>query len=111
MNAMLEMARKENVAVRRGWEVGGSVRYPASLPPRPRPKPEPQMEATPSPPEEGLNVMPAFDEALEHANWCRSRGMSPQDMCRSINSLHNADTWGGAIALLERFIERMRAAA
>ncbi|WP_171232187.1 hypothetical protein [Ruegeria sp. HKCCA4812] len=108
MNAMEKLAAQECAAAKRLWEFGGSDRYPASLPVRPRPKPAPKLEPVVSITEEIPAGMPAFDEALEHVNWCRMQGMSPQDVCRSINSSHLADSWGGAVAILERYIVKMR---
>lgn len=102
MNAM-EVAAQECAAAKRHWEFGGSDRYPASLPRRPRPK-----QARKEVPAEPVYSLPAFDEALEHVNWCRMQGMSPQDVCRSIRSQHLAETWGGAVAILERYIVKMR---
>jgi hypothetical protein len=105
---MQELAAQECAAAKRLWEFGGSDRYPPSLPVRPRPNPAPKPEPVTSISEESLIGMPAFDEALEHVNWCRMRGMSPQDVCRSIKSSHLADSWGGAVAILERYIVKMR---
>jgi hypothetical protein len=103
MNAMEAIAAEEVEAVHRHWQTGGSDRYPASLPTRPRPK-----QARKEVPAELDCSLPAFDEALEHVNWCRMQGMSPQDVCRSIRSQHLAETWGGAVAILERYIVKMR---
>ncbi|MGB1214801.1 MAG: hypothetical protein ACPG4X_15655 [Pikeienuella sp.] len=102
MNAV-EVAARECAAAKRHCEFGGSDRYPASLPTRPRPKQARKEVAA-----ELDCSLPAFDEALEHVNWCRMQGMSPQDVCRSIKSQHLADSWGGAVAILERYIVKMR---
>ncbi len=96
---------RENEAVKRAWNFGGSDRYPDRLPSRPRPpqerKPDPAIV-------EGARDLSAFDEALEHCCWCRERGMSPQDVAESINSKHVPHTWGAVIDILERHIVKMR---
>lgn len=105
MKAMLELARQENAAMHQKWQTGGSILYPAELPYRPRPKSE-QKKASHIP-EDSLIGATSFDEALEHVNWCRIQGMGPQDVCASINA-PLSDTWGGAVAILERYIKKQR---
>lgn len=42
-----------------------------------------------------MNYLPS---ALHHLIWCQSRGMSPDDVCLSVNVFRrSAPTWGDAL--------------
>ena len=105
MSAIHDLARKENAAVRAQWAVGGSDRYPPEIHKRPRMNPAPKPEPAAVLDDRELS---AFDEALDHVNWCRMRSMSPQDISESIKSRHVAHSWGAAIDMLERHILKTR---
>lgn len=101
-----ELAALENQAMKRGCAVGGSDRYPQVVPLRPRPKREPVREETKPVAEV---VIYAFDEALEHVGWCRSRGKTPQDVAESIGVWNvTVSTWSQAVSLVEQEIIKMR---
>ena len=97
----LQLAAQECAAAFHQWEVGGSDLYPEYVPPRPRPKrPKPDYDAH--------DEWPAFDEALEHVNWCRMRGMSPQCVADSLGQNVLVTTWSQAVVLVEMECQRMR---
>lgn len=46
--------------------------------------------------------------AREHIAWCVCRGMTPEDVCESVNAFLTHPTWTDALSVIERRWDQMQ---